>query len=74
MAVSCEPDGPGFSLLENAQTGCRPHKASYLMGTSAKVKDEWNFTSSPSLCLHGLDKENLTFTKLNVSNLARSVS
>jgi len=73
VAVNYEPDGPGFSLLENAQTGCRPHKASYLMGTSAKVKNEWSFASSPSLCLHGLDKENLTFTTINVSGLARPV-
>jgi len=73
VAVRYEPDGPVFSLLENAQTGCRPHKASYLMGTSAKVKNVWSSTSTPSLCLHDLDKENVTFTKINVPNLARSV-
>jgi hypothetical protein len=58
VALRYEPDGPGYSLFEKSQTVCGPHQDSYLMGTSAKVKNEWSSTSTPSLCLHGLDKEN----------------
>jgi hypothetical protein len=29
--------------------------------STAEVKSEWSFTSTPSLCLHGADKENFIF-------------
>ena len=28
----------------------------------AKVKNEWTHTSTPPICLHGVEKENFTFT------------
>jgi hypothetical protein len=29
--------------------------------SSAKVKHEWSYTSSPPMCLYGVDRENFTF-------------
>jgi hypothetical protein len=29
--------------------------------SSAEVKNEWNYTSTPSICLHGVVKENVIF-------------
>ena len=28
---------------------------------SAEVKNEWNYISAPTVCLHGMDRENLIF-------------
>jgi len=30
--------------------------------TSAGVKNEWNYNSSPTICLLGVDRDNFTFT------------
>jgi hypothetical protein len=30
--------------------------------SGAEVKNEWSYTSDPPVCLHGLQKENFTFT------------
>ena len=32
--------------------------------SSVKVKNEWNYTCAPPLCLHGVRRENFTFTFL----------
>ena len=32
------------------------HKPSY----SAEVKNEWRYTSTPLICLHGVDRDNFT--------------
>jgi hypothetical protein len=29
--------------------------------SSAEVMSEWSYTSAPPLCLHGVDRDNLTF-------------
>ena len=34
--------------------------------SSAKVKNEWSYTSAPSLCLHGMDRDNFTFLPYTV--------
>jgi len=36
-------------------------EANHSPSTSAKVKNEWNFTSSSLICLHGVDGETFTF-------------
>ena len=28
-----------------------------------EVENEWSYTSSPPMCLHGMDRENFTFTE-----------
>jgi hypothetical protein len=33
----------------------------HLTPSTTKVKHEWNSTSSPPICLHGIDRNNLTF-------------
>jgi hypothetical protein len=34
----------------------------HLPPSSEEVKHEWNYTSAPPLRIHGVDKENCTFT------------
>jgi hypothetical protein len=29
--------------------------------TGAEVKNEWNYTSAPPICIHGVDRDNFTF-------------
>jgi hypothetical protein len=33
----------------------------FLCPSSAEVKNEWSYTSTPCICLHGVDKENYIF-------------
>jgi hypothetical protein len=33
------------------------------VSSSAGFKNEWSFTSAISICLHGMDRDNFTFTK-----------
>jgi len=47
------------SLLLNEQPG---NETDNLAPSSAKVKNEWNYTSIPPLCLHGMEGDNLTFS------------
>ena len=28
----------------------------------AEIKNEWSYTSAPSICLYGMDRDNCTFT------------
>ena len=37
-------------------------EADHTPRTSAKVKNEWNFTSPSFMCLHGVDGENISCT------------
>jgi hypothetical protein len=39
--------------------GC---KADHSPPTSAEVKNEWNYTSAPSVCLHNVYRNNFSFT------------
>ena len=57
-----------FFLPQNVQTGSGVHPASYSNGevnhsppTSAKVKNEWSYTSTSPIWVHGMDKENFSF-------------
>ena len=34
--------------------------------SSAKVKNEWSYTSSPFVCLRGVYRDNFTFTSISV--------
>lgn len=38
-------------------------KVKHSIPSSAEVKNKWNYTSSPPRCLHGSDRDNLTFTE-----------
>jgi hypothetical protein len=40
---------PGVKRLEN--------EVNHLLPSSAEVKDEWIYTSTPPICLHGADRE-----------------
>jgi hypothetical protein len=33
----------------------------HLISSSTEVKNEWSFTSAPSVYLHGVDRENFNF-------------
>jgi hypothetical protein len=37
------------------------HELGHSPPSSAKVKNEWSCTSSPCICLHGVDRENTAF-------------
>jgi hypothetical protein len=38
------------------------------LASTAQLQNEWSYTSTPSICLHGLDKEKFTFSlKLNTT-------
>jgi hypothetical protein len=66
-----------LSLLQNVQTSSEVHPASYTMGTglklpgqdfdhslpsSTQVKNGRSCTSNPTICLHGVERVNFTFT------------
>jgi len=68
--------GKRFSLFQIIRTGSGAHLASSSMSngilwprcevdqslpSSAKVKNEWSYTSTPPTCLHGMDRDNFTF-------------
>jgi len=40
------------------------HEVDHSTPSTAKVKNEWNFTSSPPLRLHVVDRNNFTFSLL----------
>jgi len=40
----------------------------YSSPTSAKVKNEWRYISTPLMCHHGVERENFTFNR-HYSNL-----
>ena len=59
------PTQPSFQWVLEFFPGCEVN----LSLSNAKVKNEWNYTSVPPLCLHDVDRENpFTFiiTDLNV--------
>jgi len=33
----------------------------HLRPSGAKVKNEWSYTSTPPICLHGVDRDDFTF-------------
>ena len=39
------------------------HKADHLLPSKARVENEWSYTFSFPICLHGMDKNNFTFFK-----------
>jgi len=56
------------SLLFNGYQGTSPgvkrpgREVKHSSPSSARVKNYWSYTSTPPLCLHGVERENLTFT------------
>jgi hypothetical protein len=32
-----------------------------------EVKNEWRYTSTPPICLHGVDRDNFTFTAYSIA-------
>jgi hypothetical protein len=36
------------------------HEVKHTLLFSAEAKNEWHFTSAPSICLHGIDRKNFT--------------
>jgi hypothetical protein len=47
----------GFFLLVK-RLGCEVNQSPT---SSAEVKNEWSYTSTPPICLHGVDRENFVF-------------
>ena len=47
------------SLLPNEQPG---NEADNPAPSNAQVKKEWSYTSTPCICLHGMEGDNLTFS------------
>lgn len=47
------------------------HEADHSPHTSAKVKNDWSYTSPPTVYLHGVDKDNLPLPEVEfiISNL-----
>jgi hypothetical protein len=52
-----------FFLLQNLRlavgTKWLGHELNYSPPSSAKVKNDWRYTSTPPICLHGMDREKL---------------
>jgi hypothetical protein len=46
-----------FSLLHNIHTSSGTYPA--FCSRSSEVKNKWRCTSTPLICLHGIDKENV---------------
>jgi len=42
------------------------HETDHSPSSRAEAKNEWSYTSSPAICLHGMDRNNFTFTS-NIS-------
>jgi len=40
------------------------HEVDHLTPSTDEVKNEWNYTSSPPVCLHVVDRNNFTFSLL----------
>jgi hypothetical protein len=47
----------GFFLLVK-RPGCEVNQSPT---SSAEVKNEWSYTSTPLICLHGIDRDNFVF-------------
>jgi len=45
------------------------HEVYHPPPSTAKVKNDWNCTSSPTLCLHDMDRNYTIFTSLCLKNL-----
>jgi hypothetical protein len=43
------------------------HEVNYSPPYSSEVKNDWNYTSSPPICLHGVNMEKLNFTVVNTN-------
>jgi hypothetical protein len=39
----------------------RGHEVNHSLPSVSKVKNNWNYTSSPNVCLSAVEKENFTF-------------
>jgi len=43
------------------------HEAGLSPSFSAEVKNEWKYTSTPSVCLHSMHKDNITIVPFTIS-------
>jgi hypothetical protein len=53
------PTQPTFHWVPGAERQGR--ELNHSLPSSAEVKNEWSYTSTPSICLHAVDKDNRTF-------------
>jgi hypothetical protein len=70
--TSCRLDRLGFKSQQwreiffpqrPSRMALRPTQPTvHSLPVSAKVKNEWSYTSTPPICLHDLDRGNFTFT------------
>ena len=51
---------PGFFLAIRRMG----HEVNHSSAPSIEVKNEWNYTSSPPICLHGTERDSFTFTSV----------
>ena len=73
MIWGSNPDrGKKFFSLQNVQTGSRCQgsfvkvkqpglEVNHSSPSGIDANNEWSYTSSPPVCLHGMDKDNVTF-------------
>ena len=65
------------SLLFNGYQGTSPRvkwpgcEVNHSSPSSVRVKNYWRYTSTPPLCLHGVERENVTFTFTFTFNFLR---
>jgi hypothetical protein len=57
------------SFLFNAYCGSFPgiqqlEHVDYSHPSTTKVKNKWNYTSTPPICLHGMDRDNFYFSNV----------
>jgi len=50
---------PGVQQLE--------HDVDYSTPSNTKVKNKWSYTFTPPICLHGMDRDNFSFSNVQFS-------
>jgi hypothetical protein len=61
------------SFLFNGYTGSFPrvqqleHDVDYSPASSTKVKNKWSYTSTPPICLHGINRDIFSFSNVQFS-------
>jgi len=65
LQIGCEAPQASYSV---GTLGCFPgvrrreHEVNHSPPSIAEVKNEWRYTSASPICLHGVGRENITFT------------
>jgi hypothetical protein len=52
------------SVLGVTQLGC---ETDHPLSSSAKVQNEWSYTSAPTICLYVVDRETTSFTLASIT-------